>query len=114
MGSMPRKLEHELYLLLREERVRDFNELWKSGERVDFTGCDFRGVDLRGLQAEGACFKDAYFRGADLRGLDLRSVSLEGASLAQALVSGTYFPAQLPAQEIQMSVQLGTRMRYSS
>jgi uncharacterized protein YjbI with pentapeptide repeats len=47
-----------------------------------------------------------------LRGLDLRACSLEGASLAHAQISGTYFPPELSADEILMSVNFGTRLRY--
>mgnify|MGYP000924559508 CR=1 FL=1 len=52
------------------------------------------------------------FRSADLRGIDFRNASLEGASLAHAQISGTYFPAELSADEILMSMNFGTRLRY--
>ena len=76
-------------------------------------GGDFRGLDLRDLNATGIDFTDAYFRSADLRGLDLRGCSLEGASLAHAQISGAYFPPELTADEILMSVNFGTRLRLS-
>jgi uncharacterized protein YjbI with pentapeptide repeats len=47
-----------------------------------------------------------------VRGLDLREANLEGASIAHAQISGAYFPAQLCADEILLSMQFGTRMRY--
>ena len=72
-----------------------------------------RGLDLRLLDASRVDFADAYFRGADLRGIDLREANLEGASIAHAQISGAYFPAQLSADEILLSMQFGTRMRYS-
>ena len=50
--------------------------------------------------------------GADLRGVDLRSCQMEGASIAHAQISGAYFPAELSADEILMSLNFGTRMRY--
>ena len=34
-------------------------------------------------------------------------------SIAHAQISGAYFPAQLSADEILLSMQFGTRMRYS-
>ncbi|HHM8029560.1 TPA: hypothetical protein ACRNPQ_004137, partial [Pseudomonas aeruginosa] len=37
---------------------------------------------------------------------------LEGASLAHAQISGTYFPLRLAPDEIRMSVNFGTRLRY--
>mgnify|MGYP006196274233 CR=1 FL=1 len=73
-----------------------------------------RGLDLRNLDASGVIFTDAYFRGADLRGLDLRQAQLEGASLAHAQISGAYVPVELTADEILMSVNFGTRLRYNT
>ncbi|MCY1251411.1 Pentapeptide repeats (8 copies) [compost metagenome] len=75
-------------------------------------GGDFRGLDLRELNADGVDFSDAYFRSADLRGIDFRNAHLEGASLAHAQISGTYFPVELSADEILMSMNFGTRLRY--
>ena len=48
----------------------------------------------------------------DMRGGDFRKSSLEGASLAHAQISGTYFPPELSADEILMSMNFGTRLRY--
>jgi uncharacterized protein YjbI with pentapeptide repeats len=109
----PRKSADPLYLMIREGRIEEFNRRRKAGEKVDLHGCDFRGVDLRQLHVADTDFSDCYFRQADLRGLDLRSCRLEGASLHAAHVSGVYFPAKLTAHEIEMSVRLGTRLRYS-
>jgi uncharacterized protein YjbI with pentapeptide repeats len=75
-------------------------------------GGDFRGLDLRELNADGVDFTDAYFRSADLRGIDFRNANLEGASLAHAQISGAYFPPELSADEILMSMNFGTRLRY--
>ena len=41
-----------------------------------------------------------------------RAALLEGASLAHAQISGAYFPVELTADEILMSVNFGTRLRY--
>lgn len=109
----PRKSADPLYLLLREGRSDEFNRRLKAGESCDLTACDFRGIDLRGIVASNLDFSDCYFRQADLRGLDLRSCKLQGASLHAAHISGVYFPADLSAAEIDMSVRLGTRLRYS-
>ena len=111
-NGKPRKSADPLYLLLREGRGEDFNRRRKAGETFDFRGCDFRGLDLRDLDVANIDFSDCYFRQSDLRGLDLRSCQLEGASLHAAHISGTYFPGRLAAQEIEMSVRLGTRLRY--
>jgi uncharacterized protein YjbI with pentapeptide repeats len=111
---MPEISENPMYQLLRSENVAEFNQRKQAGEICDFTDCDFRGLDLRELDADGIIFRNAYFRGTDLRGLDLRNCDLEGASLASANVSGVYFPDAIRAEEIQMSVTLGTRIRYKS
>lgn len=110
--SQPKQLDSPLYALVHHEDVKGFNAQRPNGSPVDFRGGDFRGLDLRELDTNGVDFTDAYFRAADLRGLDLRECSLEGASLAHAQISGTYFPAELSADEILMSVNFGTRLRY--
>jgi uncharacterized protein YjbI with pentapeptide repeats len=103
-----------LYQLLREGRGEEFNKRRKAGEKCDFRSCDFRGIDLREVDVANIDFTDSYFRQADLRGLDLRTCELEGASLHAAHISGAYFPRKLSSLEIEMSVRLGTRMRYNS
>lgn len=101
-----------LFLLLSNENVETFNKARALGKTGDLTKCSFRGLDLRGMNAEGLDFTDAYFRGANLRGIDFRGCNLEGASFADAQISGCYFPSQISAQEILMSVTYGTRIRY--
>lgn len=103
-----------LYDLLRSERVAEFNQRKARGEVKEgmLRGGDFRGLDLRELDASGLDLRDAYFRGADLRGIDFRTTQLEGASFCQAHISGCYFPAELPAMELRLSFDLGTRVRY--
>jgi uncharacterized protein YjbI with pentapeptide repeats len=101
-----------LYKLLREGRVKDFNDRKKLGEKINLTSCDFRGLDLRGLDAKGLDLSDCYFRQADLRGIDFSETRLEGASINGAHVSGTCFPKELSAEELTLSLLHGTRMRY--
>ena len=108
----PRKSADPPYLLLREGRGEEFNRRRKAGETCDLRGCDFRGLDLRAVEVASIDFSDCYFRQTDLRGLDLRTCPMEGASLHAAHVSGAYFPSKLAPEEIEMSVRLGTRMRY--
>jgi uncharacterized protein YjbI with pentapeptide repeats len=112
-NGKPRKSADPLYLLLREGNSEEFNRRRKAGVNCDLRGCDFRGIDLRAVEVAKIDFSDGYFRQADLRGLDLRSCRLEGASLHAAHVSGAYFPLELAPQEIEMSVRLGTRLRYT-
>ncbi|MES2818574.1 MAG: pentapeptide repeat-containing protein [Pseudomonadota bacterium] len=112
--SLPRQLDHPLYRLLHNDDIKAFNQQKPAEGVVDMRGGDFRGIDLRNLQAERVDFTDGYFRGCDLRGVDLRQSCMEGASLAHAQISGTYFPIELAAEEILMSVNFGTRLRYRS
>lgn len=109
----PRQLAEPMYLMVRAGRVEDFNRARKAGQKCDFRGCDFRGLDLRAFDLGGLDLSDCYFRQADLRGLDLRTAKLAGASLHAAHVSGVFFPPELSAAEIDLSVRLGTRMRYA-
>lgn len=110
--TQPKLIDSPLFALVREEQIEAFNEAKRREGAVDFTGGDFRGLDLRNLDADGLNLSDAYFRSADLRGIDFRNACLEGASLAHAQISGAYFPPELSADEILMSVNFGTRLRY--
>jgi uncharacterized protein YjbI with pentapeptide repeats len=112
-NGKPRKSADPLYLLLREGNGEEFNRRRKANEACDLRGCDFRGIDLRAIDVANIDFSDGYFRQADLRGLDLRSCQLHGASLHAAHISGAYFPIELSPAEIEMSVKLGTRLRYT-
>ena len=58
--------------------------------------------------------KIRYFRQASLRGVNFRNTRLEGASINAAKISGAYFPAELTASEIELSLLHGSRMRYRS
>ncbi len=100
-----------LYQILRDEKVKQFNEMRKNMEAIDFHDCDFRGLDLRGLNAKGINFSGCYFRAADLRGIDFSLANLDGVSLAAAQISGCFFPKNISASEIAVSVDKGIRMR---
>lgn len=106
--------DEPMYRLLRDGKMDEFNTLRQAGESCDLTGCDFRGVDLRGLAADGIDFSNCYFRQTDLRGVNLSNTKLLGASIQGAKISGVYFPVDLAAAEIIMSLEHGTRLRYGS
>ena len=110
--SQTHALDNPLYRLLRSDDINGFNAQKTKDGPADLSGGDFRGLDLRKMDPTGVNFTDAYFRDADLRGLDLRKVHLEGASIAHAKISGVYFPVELSADEILMSFNFGTRLRY--
>ena len=64
------------------------------------------------MNARGLDFSSAYFRNCDLSGIDFRETNLEGASFLDAKVSGVYFPDELSPEEIRLSLDHGTRLRY--
>ena len=100
-----------LFQLLRDEQVKEFNQQRESVAEINFHDCDFRGLDLRNLNADGINFSGCYFRAADLRGVDFTNAVLAGASLASAKISGCYFPNNIDANEIAISVDKGIRLR---
>jgi uncharacterized protein YjbI with pentapeptide repeats len=110
--ARPTIKDDTLYDLLCRGEVARFNEARRAGAPCDLSGADLRGADLRELDARGLDLGDAYLRQADLRGLDLRETRLAGASIYGAKISGAYFPAELSAEEITLSLLHGTRMRY--
>ncbi len=113
MNNQPQiKNDDPLYRLLRDGDIDTFNQQKTVGQTIDLSNCDFRGVDLRGIDASGINFSNSYFRQADLRGIDFSTANMEGASINGAKISGTYFPKQLSANEIELSLIHGTRMRY--
>ena len=112
MALKPLNYGDPLYQVLRDGDVREFNRRRAAGEACDLTHCDFRNLDLRTLDARGLDLSHSYFRSADLRGIDFTTAVLEGASMNTAKISGAFFPAELTADEIALSVAQGTRMRY--
>ncbi|MDZ4261811.1 MAG: pentapeptide repeat-containing protein [Pseudomonadota bacterium] len=107
------KNDDVLYRLLRDGKIAEFNQQRGHTATLDLINCDFRGVDLRGLDAAGLDLTGCYFRQTDLRGIDFSNAKMEGASINSAKISGTYFPKELSATEIELSLIHGTRMRYS-
>ena len=101
-----------LYQLLKRGQIEEFNQHRREGMTCNLTGKDLRGLDLRGLDTRGLDLSNCHLRHADLRGLDLSNCPMRGASISEARISGTYFPAQLSAGEISLSLLHGTRLRY--
>ncbi|MBL4583374.1 MAG: pentapeptide repeat-containing protein [Pseudomonadales bacterium] len=110
--SAPQITQDPLYQLLRDEKVNEFNEQKKAGTTGELSGCDFRGLDLRQLDAAGLDLSNSYFRSADLRGIDFRTTKIEGISISNCKISGCYFPKEVSAEELRMSMEHGTRIRY--
>ena len=103
--------DDEAYRCLRSGEIETYQRLVADRPKVDFTDADLRGVDLRRVDAKKLVLRGTYLRDADLRGLDLRGMDLEGCSIFHAKVSGTYFPENLSAAELRMSLEMGTRLR---
>ena len=101
-----------LYQLLRQEDIKAFNEQRETLSTAELKNGDYRGRDLRNMNAAGLDFSNSYFRNADLSGIDFRTTNLQGASLLDAKLSGVYFPAELSPEEIRLSLDTGTRLRY--
>ncbi len=113
MGS-PKILDDDMFVLLRTEEIKTFNEKRDSSVEYDLSGTNLARINLQGLNADNLNLKDVYFRMADLRGIDFRKANLEGASFGDANISGCYFPKELSAQELNFSIKHGTRVRYNS
>jgi uncharacterized protein YjbI with pentapeptide repeats len=102
-----------LFQLLRSGQIEAFNNHRKEGETPDLRNADLHGVDLRGLDAKGLDMSYCNLHQADLRDIDFSETNLEGTSISGAKIACTYFPVELTAEEIALSLQHGTRMRYS-
>lgn len=114
MQDKPQIKDDPMFQLLRSGKVKEFNKRKAAGENCDLTHSDLRGLDLRDLDVDGLDLSGSYFHQTDLRGLDLRNTNMEGASINGARIAGAYLPTQLSAQEIDLSLQHGTRMRYNN
>lgn len=112
MALKPLNYDDPMYQLLRDGDIKEFNRRKAAGERCDLTACNFRNLDLRQLDASGLDFSHSYFRTTDLRGVDFSTARLEAVSIKAAKVSGTLFPAELSTEEIALSLEHGSRMRY--
>lgn len=108
----PKIKDDPLYQMLRAEDVDAFNASRDELDTGHLKAGDYRGRDLRKMNARGLDFSNAYFRNADLSGIDFRETNLEGASLMDAKISGVYFPDELDPEEIRLSLDTGTRLRY--
>lgn len=109
--NRPRFLDDEAFRCLRAGDLAGFHQAIADRSNVDLSGSDLRSADLRRADLSKVVLRGAYLKDADLRGLDLRHLDLEGCSLHNAKIGGVFFPDNLPAAEILLSVQLGTRLR---
>jgi uncharacterized protein YjbI with pentapeptide repeats len=110
--TTPEPSSDPLFQLLRSGQIETFNARRKEGAEADLRNADLHGVDLRGLDARGLDMSNCNLLQADLREIDFSETNLEGASISGAKISCTYFPSKLTAEEVTLSLQHGTRMRY--
>lgn len=99
------------FKMLRAGDVDAFHAAIEGRRVVDFSGTDLRGVDFREVDLRKLVLHDAYLRDTDFRGCDLTHLDLSGASLHGAKIGGAYFPDNVSASEIRMSLRHGTRIR---
>jgi len=98
--------------ILFEENREAFNKAVAAGQMADFTNQNLSDLDLSGFNLKNANLNGTYLRGTNLGGQDLSGASLHGASLKNAKISGCLFPPEITAEEIRLSVDLGTRLRH--
>lgn len=109
--SRPKFLEDEVFKCLRSGDLPGFTAAVAKQQSVDLSNSDLRGADLRGFDLSKVILRGCYFRDADLRGLDLREHDLDGCSLYHTKISGTWFPYNIDASDILLSLEHGTRLR---
>lgn len=109
--AKPEFIEDGAFRCLRAGDIDGYHKHIEGREVVDFSNCDLKGTDFRGADVSRIVLKNAYLRDTNLCGADLRHVDLEGCSIRGAKISGTFFPKNLSAAEIRMSLKHGTRLR---
>ena len=103
--------DNKAYRTLREGKTEIFNELIGENTDLDLRDCNLSGVDLRKVNLNRVHLSGALMKNVDLRDVDLRKHNLCGASIQGAKITGTFFPDNISATEILMSLEHGTRLR---
>ncbi len=101
----------QMFDMLIDGNIDRFNEERAKGLVPDFAKKNLRGIDLRRADLNGVNLRGAILSNTDIRGIDMYNCDMEGASMRAAKISGVFFPENLSAEEIMMSVQFGTRLR---
>ena len=109
MAEIKRKPKPQI---LFDENRDKFNQLVSQGKTPDLTNQNISDLDLRGFNFKNVDLSGSYLRGADLSGVDMSEACLDGVSIKKANISGAFFPYDLPAREIILSWEHGTRMRH--
>src|SRR5690349_7963155 len=103
-STMTKFKEGTLVLLLRDGRFEEFNHAAGQEDHLDLAGANLRGADLRQARLRNADLRNAYCHTTDFRGVDLSQANIEGASFHRARISGAWFPSNVSAEELKMSV----------
>ncbi len=103
--------KRQMYLLLKKENIKAFNEAVKDLKDYDLQNVNLRGRNLISANLKYADLRGAYLANCNLKGVNMSFAKMEGASMHRARISGTYFPKNLRADEILNSVNYGTRLR---
>lgn len=109
--ALPVFLDDPAFKALRVGNLEEYHRLIKDRDVVDFSNANLHATDFHKADISKIILRDAYLRDADFRGCDLRHIDFEGASIHNAKIAGAYFPNNLAASEIRMSLKHGTRMR---
>jgi uncharacterized protein YjbI with pentapeptide repeats len=109
--AQPKFINDDAFRALRAGEIDAFHRMVSGRASVEFSDGDLRAVDFRKVDLTKVSLRGAYLKLADLRGCDLRHMDLEGCSLHQAKVGGAFFPDNVSAEEIRLSLQEGTRIR---
>ncbi len=109
--TIPNHLSDPAFKALRLSDLETFRRLTSDHKQIDFSNTDLRGTDLRKVDLTRIVLTGAYLKECDLRGQDMRHMNLSGVSIHGAKIGGVYFPDDIDANEILMSVSMGTRMR---
>ena len=115
MSSIPEddiKRKKRLAIFQEDDGREKFNTLVGEGKIPHLQYQNLANLDLRGYDLSNMDLTGSYMHGTNLTGMDIRGANLSGTSLKDAKVSGCYFPKDLPADEIRLSLEFGTRVRH--
>lgn len=108
---------NEAYKALFDGNYKKFIKLLNEmPEKLDLSFANLANICFMkvGEDMDKVILTGARLKMSDLRGLDLSKHNLEGASLNGCQISGTYFPSDISAEEIRMSIEYGTRIRHTN
>jgi uncharacterized protein YjbI with pentapeptide repeats len=103
--------DSELYYLLKNEKIEEFNKKVVGLKSINLVSCNLRGRNISSANLRYADLRGAYLSHCNLKGLNFSNANLEGASIHFAKISGVYFPKNISSSEVSNSLNYGTRIR---